>query len=278
MKEPLESLLMQIGMSGLESEVYLALLSEPGSTGYRISQILGKAAPNTYKALDSLVAKGAAIADVGGRSRTFAAVPVSELAAQESHRLESLASRIEKGLEGIERPQTEVGLYRLTTVHQVIVRARKMLREASLSIVVDADPGPMDELMEGFTAAADRGVKVLLHGRREMEVPGCEHIASVTEGWSGDLLVLVVDGDQYLIAFMSSEMRTLVEAVWSRNFLAACLDRGYTVKALFYRLSMMIGDGRHSIDEVRSELVRLWDDWGYEDRGKEALTKILRSR
>lgn len=269
---------MQVGMSGLESEVYLALLSEPGSTGYRISQMLGKAAPNTYKALDSLVSKGAAIADMGGRSKTFAAVPVRDLVAQENHRLESLAKRIEKGLDGIQRPETSAGLYRLTSVHQVMVKARKMLEEATLSVVVDADNGPMEELLSSFTAAAERGVKVLLHGRSEIESPGCEFITSVTEGWSGDMLVMIVDGEEYIIAFMSAGMSSLSDAVWSRNILAGCLNRGYTVKALFYRISMMIGDGKHSIEEVRSELVRLWDEWGYEDRGKEAMTKLLRKQ
>ena len=75
MSDSLEYLLMEFGLSGLEADAYPAVLSEPDSTGYRISQVIGKPAPNTYKALDSLVNKGVILADEGSRSRTFTAIP-----------------------------------------------------------------------------------------------------------------------------------------------------------------------------------------------------------
>jgi len=277
MDNAIESLLRQLGLSGLEAEAYLAVLSEPDISAYRISQVLGKAAPNTYKALDSLLAKGAVLADEGGRSRTFIAVPVRELIGQMSHRLQILATDIEKGLENMQQPKPGEGVYRLNTVHQVVARAKEMIAEASDSIVVDSDPEPMKELLDDFVAAAGRGVKVLIHGREEMEVKGCEVIASVTEGWSGKLLVLLVDGSQYMLSFFTSDMRSLSNAVWSRDALvAACFFRSYMVKALFYRISMMIGDGQYTLDEIRLELLRLWKDWGYGNPGKDALEKLLK--
>jgi predicted transcriptional regulator len=278
MEESLESLLMQLGLSGLEADAYLAVLSEPGSTAYRVSQVLGKAAPNTYKALDSLVVKGAVLADDGGGSRTFVAVPVRELIGQMNSRLQALAGRIEKGLENVHRPLADEGAYKLTTVHQILARAREMIAGAKLSIVVDADSRPMKALLDDLLTAPPHGVKVLLHGREEFEAPGCEVISSITEGWSGELLIMMVDGNQYLISMMSTNMHFVHHAVWSRNpLLSACLYRSYMVKALFYRISMMLGDKSRSIEEIRSELVRLWDTWGYDDAGKAALTKLLRN-
>lgn len=268
---------MQLGLSGLEAEAYMAVLTEPESTGYRVSQILGKAAPNTYKALNSLVTKGAVIADDGGRSRTFSAIPVHELVTQMSIRLRMLGDQIEKSLENLKKPESDEGVYSLTTVHQVLARAKDMIANAKFTIVVDADPGPMRELKEDFRTAAARGVKVLLHGRTEMDIPGCEIISSCTEGWFGDMLILVVDSQQYLISFMSNGMRTLIHATWSRNFIAPCIHRGYMVKALFYRISMMIGGGDHTLDEIRKELIRLWNEWGYQDAGKEALAELLKT-
>ncbi|MEN8208788.1 MAG: helix-turn-helix domain-containing protein [Candidatus Fermentibacteria bacterium] len=276
MSNSLEYLLMELGLSGLEAEAYLAVLAEPDSTGYRISQVLGKPAPNTYKALDSLVIKGVILADESSRSRTFVAVPVREQVIQRSHRLNMLADEIEERLENIRKPRSEEGLYKLTTVHQVFARAQEMIENAQETIIADADNLPMKHLSDGFLRAASRGVKVLLHGREPMSMPGCEFISSVTEGWQGDMLVLITDSREYLTAFMSSDMRSVTGAVWSRNIIANCLYRSYMIKALFYRISMMIGEEGNSLEDIRAELLRLWDKWGYSDPGKEALEKVLR--
>ena len=267
---------MELGLSGLEAEAYLAVLAEPDSTGYRISQVLGKPASNTYKALDSLVNKGAILPDEGSRSRTFVAVPVREQVLQRSCRLDTLADEIERGLARIHRPQSKEGVYKLSTVHQVMARAEKMIENASDTLVADADNLPLKKLSDSFLSAAERGVRVLLHGREPMSMPGCEFISSVTEGWRGDMLVLIVDSNEYLIAFMSEDMRSLIQGVWSRNIIATCIYRGYMIKALFYRISMMIGEEGNSLEDVRAELRRLWDRWGYSDPGKEALAEVLR--
>ncbi|MCD4701479.1 MAG: hypothetical protein K8S24_06445 [Candidatus Aegiribacteria sp.] len=270
--------MMKLGLSGLEAEAYLTVLAEPDSTGYRISQVLGKPAPNTYKALDSLVIKGAILADEGSRSRTFTAVPVREQVIQRSRRLEMLADEIEKGLERTQKPRSEEGVYKLSTVHQVLARAQEMIENARETIIVDADNQPIDHLSGYFRAAAERGVSVLLHGREPMSIHGCEFISSVTEGWEGDLLVLITDKMEYLVSFMSGDMRSLINGVWSRNFIAPCMYRGYMIKTLFYRISMMMGEEKYSLDDIRAELLRLWTRWGYSDSGKDALMNVLRKQ
>lgn len=50
---------MDLGFTGLEADVYTALLAESPTTGYRVAQALGKAVANTYKAIASLEAKRA---------------------------------------------------------------------------------------------------------------------------------------------------------------------------------------------------------------------------
>ena len=275
MGNSIEYLLMELGYSGLEAEAYLAVLSEPDSTGYRISQVLGKPAPNVYKALDSLVSKGAVLADEGSRSRTFTAVPVREQVRKISRRMDEIASDIEEDLERMRKPLSENGVYKMSSVHQVIAKAEEMIDNASDTLVVDSDDGPMEKLSRFFSKASGRGVRVLLHGRTPMEVPGCRFISSVTEGWEGDMLVIVKDSGEYLIAFMSKDMRSLIQGVWSRNFIAPCLARSYMVKALFYRMAMMLGDAESSLEDVRREILDLWKEWGYGGPGKEALIEVL---
>lgn len=271
----LESMLMKLGLSGLEAEVYLAVLSEPGITGYRVSQILGKAAPNTYKALNSLVVKGALLSDNGNRSRTYSAVAVRELTAQMTRKLSILTDDIEIEIGKLHTPVTDEGVYDLTSIDQVIAKSRKIISEARDSIIVDADYNPIIELASDLEEAASRGVHVLIHGRKPMQLKGCEFISSITEEWEGNLLVLAADGKEYLISFMSNDMRTLLRAVWSNNFIAPCIYRGYMIKAVFYKISMMLGSRDTSIDEIRNEILRLWEIWGYGESDKGAFVSML---
>jgi len=275
MDESLESMLMQLGLSGMEAEVYLAVLAEPGSSGYRVSQVLGKAAPNTYKALNSLLVKGAVISDDGNKSRTYSAVSVRELTDQITRRMHNLADDMETALRNVYTPDPDEGVFKLTSVHQVIARARRMISESSVSIVADADSNPIAELVTDLEEAASRGVNVLIHGRKPMILKGCEYISSITEGWDGEMLVLISDEKQYLLSFMSRDMRTLFKGIWSRNFVAPCIYRGYMVKAIFYRISMMISSNCASLDEISQEIQRLWSVWGYGKSDKGALASIL---
>jgi HTH-type transcriptional regulator, sugar sensing transcriptional regulator len=72
--------LLALGFSDLEADVYVFLLENPASTGYRVAQGLGKLPPNVYQAIDPLVTKGAVITETGA-SRTCRAVPPEEMLA-----------------------------------------------------------------------------------------------------------------------------------------------------------------------------------------------------
>src|SRR5688500_1986290 len=55
--------LQDLGFTGLEAEVYAALLEGSPVTAYRVAQQVGKAAANVYKAVESLRRKGAILVD-----------------------------------------------------------------------------------------------------------------------------------------------------------------------------------------------------------------------
>lgn len=275
MSRSLEAMLTELGLSGLEAEVYITVLEESGSTGYRISQVLGKAAPNTYKALNSLVVKGAILLDEGEGSKTYTAVSVDELAEQQRRNIASLAEEIGKSLESRYKRTKQSGLYSLTSVSQVFARAEVMIREAKVSIVMDADVNPVKEMSGILESAAARGVKVLIHGREPLSIPGCEYISSVTEGWAGDMMVLIADSAEYLICFMTSGMSVVTKAVWSSNFVAPCLHRSYLGKAMFYRMAMLLSKPDITIDELRTQMKDVWEKAGYSDLDQGALTWLL---
>jgi sugar-specific transcriptional regulator TrmB len=243
----LAALLAGIGFSGLEAEVYLALLREPGATGYRVAQLTGKPAPNSYKALDALRAKGAALLDDSAGSRSYAAVPIGEYLDGMKRGLDSRKQEIEQALKGIATPPAQGGLYKLTAVEQVYERARGLLECARRVALVDVFPGPLEELRPDIARAAKRGVSVFVKAYRAVEVPGCDLIAPA-EGdapdlaiWNGDWLNVSVDCNEAVLAFLKPGETGVNEAVWSRNaYLGLMIYNGMLHELMLTRLLQML--------------------------------------
>jgi len=269
-------MLLSLGFSGLEADIYMTLLREPGITGYRVAQILGKPVPNTYKALDTLSAKGAVIADDSGRSRNFAAVPIGQFIDQMVMELKQSKTTIEARLKDIGGHPPEEGVYRLLNVPQVYAKAEEVLASARQSVLVDAYHIPLERIRNTLEETAARGVRCLVHAHRaNTVVKGCEVIESCRTEIPGEWLVVLADGREYLIGVIASDEKRVYQAVWSRNpFIAPCIYQGYLNKALFFRLILMFG-AEEQPDLIKKELYRLWDLFGRNDPGTVALTELL---
>ena len=87
--------LRELGLSRLEAAIYLQLLGQPRSTGYRVARDLGKPAANVYAALESLRTKGVVVLEQGG-SRSWLALPVASLERQPGRplQIESLGAGV----------------------------------------------------------------------------------------------------------------------------------------------------------------------------------------
>ncbi|MFO7639656.1 MAG: helix-turn-helix domain-containing protein [bacterium] len=219
----LNSLLTGLGFSGLEASVYLALLREPGATGYRVAQLTGKPAPNTYKALDALRAKGAVLLDDSAGSRSYTALPVGEYLDGLKRGLDSRKQEIEQALAAVAAPAAQGGLYKLTSFEQVYERARGLLRSCRDVALVDAFPGPLEKLRPDIERAAKRGVSVFVKAYRPVELAGCD-MAQPREGenailavWNGDWLNVIADCTECVLAFLKPGGAGVNEAVWVRN-------------------------------------------------------------
>jgi len=131
MKERMRPLLGSIGFSGLEIDVYLALLEQPNASGYQVAQKMGKLVGSTYKALDSLRAKGAV---VGERDR--AADDVRSVVDQRVHGRAAARPRRPPGADrtrdgGHGGQPAHGGIFELASIAQVYERCRNLLRGAT---------------------------------------------------------------------------------------------------------------------------------------------------
>lgn len=263
-------MLTGVGLTGVEAAAYLAVLREPGATAYRVSQLIGKPAPNTYKALDALKAKGAVVADDSRGSRTYIALPVREYINHQRLELDAREKEIEQALEDMPAETAEQGIYRLSTVEQVYERCRSMISAARSVVLLDAFPAPLAELEKTARAASRRGIKVFIKAYIPVKIAGCDVLAPTEPDmllkiWNGDWLNLVVDSSESVQSFLMKDGAGVHAAAWCRNRYLSMLDyNGMSSEFLLTKVIALLREDS-DVDTIRralSGLIKryLWED------------------
>jgi HTH-type transcriptional regulator, sugar sensing transcriptional regulator len=256
-KEKVQNLLADVGFSGLEASVYVALLREPNATGYRVAQLVGKPAANTYKALDSLRVKGAIVADETAGTRTYAALSIHEYLDGQRRNLETSQARIEEALKDVAVTPMHGGIFELTSPEQIYERCRNLIRAATSVVLVDAFPHAFEKIRSELVAAIKRGVKVYVKTYSPTKLAGCdlltpEHDVELLKAWNGEWLNVFVDCGEFVQSLLKKGDAGVHEAVWSRNPYLAFLAYGGFIHELFLtRLGEMIHQ-----DKTHKEMIQ----------------------
>jgi sugar-specific transcriptional regulator TrmB len=213
--------LVDLGFNGLEAEVYTALAQHPPMTGYRVAQLIGKPAANVYKAIESLQAKGAVVVD-DGANRVYHAVPAGELLGLLERGFRASRDRAAAALAELQSVPADDRVYQLRSREQVMERCRRMLGRAERVALLDAFPGPLEELRPEAEAAAARGVVVAVKAYeptsvREAEVLVDPNGSDVIGRWPGQWVNVVVDGREHLLALLARDGQGVHQAVWSES-------------------------------------------------------------
>lgn len=225
--DPIRSL-TDLGFTQLEAEIYAFLLQESPATGYRVAQALGKPAANTYKAIESLAGKGAVLVEEGS-NRQCRAVPAEELLGRLERGFKERRARASEALASLRPAAEDDRVYQLRSLEQVLERGRAMLARAREIVMADFFPAAVEALRPDLEAAAARGLKVAVQVYQPAEVEGARVVTfprglELMDAFSGQWIILVVDGAEYLLAFLSRDGRQLQQAVWTGSpFLAHLL-------------------------------------------------------
>jgi len=211
--------LVGLGFTGLEAEVYAFLLQESPATGYRIAQGIGKPAANTYKAIESLEAKGAVLVEEA-ENRLCRAVPVEELLSRLERTFARKRERASQALTALKEPVGDDRIYQIRSREQVLERCRTMLSRGKVVALVDAFPDPLEELSPAIEAAARRGIVLGVKAYRAIAIPGVEVLVDAKgertiSSWPGQWINLVVDGHEHLISFLTPDGLGVNQAIWS---------------------------------------------------------------
>jgi sugar-specific transcriptional regulator TrmB len=239
--------LTDLGFSVLEAHAYMTLVRASPLTGYRIAQLLHKPVTNTYKALDSLCRKGCIVVDQTVRPRQYSAMPISEYLDNVERDFRKRRAAAEAQVRSLLESPDYPGVYRMENLDQVYERAVRLIDGSGKSVLIDAFPVQIEKIRTALERAGKRKVKVFAKVYSSVQVRGADLVLSDlgTEigSWPGELLFVVVDGSEYLLAFVNDAAGRVLEAVWSQNlYLSLIAYNSLLAELLITKLIEFMGD------------------------------------
>lgn len=221
----------QMGFTATESAVYVALLRASPTTAYQISHAIRRPVANTYKAMSTLRAKGAVLAD-DGQGRLCRAVPPDELLAAREQEFQRSKAQVKQALAAVAKNEGDDRVYRLESADQVLERARHMLAGRPRLVLADLFPAPRAALEKQLAACARRGARVVAKVYEDVEIPGVETVRARDPGtalrvWPGQQLSLVRDASVHLLALLSDDLDVVHQAVWSESDFLSCMHHNH---------------------------------------------------
>jgi len=249
--------LQNLGLTSIEAKVYIYLLQHGSTTGYGVGKGLGIPAANVYRSLETLHAKGAVILEDGLR-RLCRAVPLEELLASLDRQFSRFKENVQRDLAQLKAPPIDHHVYHLISPKAVFERFYQMLEMASAVVLMDLFPKAANELRNHIEATAKRGVRVMVKLYEPLTISGVQVILDSKSKtkfhrWAGVWANGVIDGTQYLLAYLSEDMRQVHQAIWTDNVYASWIYHSALAYELLWSHSTASVENR----ELRNELKRI---------------------
>lgn len=242
--------LVSFGFTALESEIYVFLLGNSPATGYRVAVGIGKPAANTYKAIQTLQAKGGILVEEGP-NRQCKAVPLDELMSRLQKDFESKKAATIKALKNAGKPPEDERIYFLRSRDQILSRAREMLGVAKSVAMVKGSGAFLHGIEAALEKAADRGTAISVLCPELVAIENVEVVEGALGGQSQ--VVVVVDGLQTLAGTIADDADA--EAIWTRSpFLAQIHHEGLSAEIALANVSHLL-----QTDEKRSRIQKAVD-------------------
>jgi sugar-specific transcriptional regulator TrmB len=252
--------LTDLGFTELESTVYLYLVEYSPATPYRVAKAIGKPVANTYKAVEDLRQKGAVLVDET-HNRLCQAVPPAELLGKLKETWLARHEAAAEVLSKIKPSGDREKIFTLRSAEQVLDTCKKLMENAGSVILADAFPGVVDILKPWLKAAAARSVTTVLQTYGPAEIEGVEVVpyqaAELSlRRWPGQWLIVVVDGAEYLFAYLNDDATVAHQAIWCGSaFLALPQHSNLAIAFRAAILEQLVKEGA-SLEQMRQALKR----------------------
>lgn len=135
--------LVSLGFTALESEVYACLVQMGSASGYRVAQTIGKPAANTYKALETLMRKGAVVQD-DVKKKSYAPIAPETLLTRLNREFEKNRASALKAFKDAPKPSSDSKLIPIASLDQAVQHASHLLTSAEDTVVLIASKSVLD--------------------------------------------------------------------------------------------------------------------------------------
>ena len=218
----LSGLLREMGLSELEATIYIWLLGNKRSTGYKIATKIGKPVANTYKALKSLERKGAVISDNTSKKIYFDTIPVEQFLNKIENEFLAQKEKIIREVDKLDVRQEPIGIYELQSGELVYEKAVHMIESAEHSLLVDCFPAPLQKITSHILKSADSDIDIYLKRYADEVIEGVHLVKKtqsdiVLEELQGQWMIIIKDATETLIAFFDRSGDEMIHSVWIQD-------------------------------------------------------------
>ena len=263
-------LLRDLGLNELEANIYIWLLENKRSTGYKIAGQIGKPVANTYKALKSLQNKGAVISDDSSGTIYFDTIPIEEFLNKIENEFKAKREQIVDQVNKLEVQQEPAGIFEIKSKELVFEKVNSMTKSAQDTILIDGFPAPMQSIKQYLTE--DRANEITIYVKN-YSGENIEHVhqikASIPElvysELNGQWLIVLRDTVESLVAFFSKDGAELIHCIWTKDpFLSFILFNGSAYEFNFTEVCEQVyNDDSNKIENMKSIIERYKNMYRY---------------
>lgn len=216
------NLLNKAGLTDGEAKVYLALLQNPGSSGYEASKLAGVPRSKIYNNLESLVTKGFAWYSEGDNGNRYAAVPVEEISVRLKRELDEILEELKKQLKGFENTTDLDYIWHIREYGNVFAKCREMIGRTEKELLIQIwaeDYGQVEQELLTLERAGVR-VGIVYFGEHEESLPFknscCHGMLEEKKNEMGGRFVTLVS-DQREVVFGQIIEEHTAEVIWTKS-------------------------------------------------------------
>ena len=268
--DKLLQMLREMGLSELEAYIYIWLLGNKRSTGYKIAGQIGKPVANTYKALKSLQQKGAVVSDKSSGTVYFDTIPIEEFLNKIENEFKTKREQIIEEVNKLEVQQEPTGIYELQSKELVFEKASSMIKSAQNTLLIDGFPAPMQTIKQYLTEDRANEITIYVKNYSGNNIKHVHQIqASIPEliytELNGQWLIVLKDTVESLIAFFSKDGRELIHCIWTKDpFISFILFNGSAYEFNFTEVCEQIySDDSNKIENMKSIIERYKNMYRY---------------
>ncbi|MDA3814626.1 MAG: hypothetical protein PF570_10290, partial [Candidatus Cloacimonetes bacterium] len=228
----LATMLRKMGLSELEAKVYIWLLENHRSTGYKIAGQIGKPVANTYKALKSLQNKGAVIGDDSSGTIYFDTIPIEEFLNKIENEFKHKREQIIEEVNKLEVQQEPTGIYEIKSKELVFEKVVSMIKSTENALLIDGFPAPMKTIKKFLSAKRAKDISIYVKNYSGDDIDNVHQIKANFDDLpiselNGQWLIVLKDTKESLIAFFNKDGSELIHCVWTKDpFISFVLFNG----------------------------------------------------